>query len=315
MIQEIANFAKGASIKIMSNKFDEKKNSCFEITVSVAGGFNSILDATCIIIEQMECFKNGGPVLKDGKSLHQNIANQFVNSIFTTANNEEDEDKYIYTLKDHFNNSIKDSETDNLKNNDEKIVDINENNQSNIGKHNSYYNYNNDNEKNIKKKDYSRSRSISSSRNYSSSHSRRSHSRSRSRSRSRSYDNNRNHRRYDNDYRYEKNEKNYYSNNNIFSYEENGIIKINTYFLVPDNLVSFLIGKKGENVKNIMNKTGSIITFSKEYIDDSKINTSNGTGRLCNLKGTSDQNSKAMKMILDLIIEYEREPYGIKKEK
>ena len=315
MIQEIANFAKGASIKIMSNKFDEKKNSCFEIPVSVAGGFNSILDATCIIIEQMECFKNGGPVLKDGKSLHQNIANQFVNSIFTTANNEEDEDKYIYTLKDHFNNSIKDSETDNLKNNEEKIVDINENNQSNIGKHNSYYNYNNDNEKNIKKKEYSRSRSISSSRNYSSSHSRRSHSRSRSRSRSRSYDNNRNHRRYDNDYRYEKNEKNYYSNNNIFSYEENGIIKINTYFLVPDNLVSFLIGKKGENVKNIMNKTGSIITFSKEYIDDSKINTSNGTGRLCNLKGTSDQNSKAMKMILDLIIEYEREPYGIKKEK
>ena len=152
MIQEIANFAKGASIKIMSNKFDEKKNSCFEIPVSVAGGFNSILDATCIIIEQMECFKNGGPVLKDGKSLHQNIANQFVNSIFTTANNEEDEDKYIYTLKDHFNNSIKDSETDNLKNNEEKIVDINENNQSNIGKHNSYYNYNNDNEKNIKKK-------------------------------------------------------------------------------------------------------------------------------------------------------------------
>ena len=64
-----------------------------------------------------------------------------------------------------------------------------------------------------------------------------------------------------------------------------------------------------------MNKTGSIITFSKEYIDDSKINTSNGTGRLCNLKGTSDQNSKAMKMILDLIIDYEREPYGIKKEK
>ena len=62
MIQEIANFAKGASIKIMSNKNDEKKSNFHDIPLCIAGGFYSIQDATCIIIEQMECFKNGGPV-------------------------------------------------------------------------------------------------------------------------------------------------------------------------------------------------------------------------------------------------------------
>lgn len=62
MIQEIANFSKGASIKIMSNKHDEKKSSCHDIPVCIAGSFCSVQDASCIIIEQMECFKNGGPV-------------------------------------------------------------------------------------------------------------------------------------------------------------------------------------------------------------------------------------------------------------
>ena len=62
MIQEIANFAKGASIKIMSNKNDDKKNNLHDIPLCIAGGFYSVQDATCIIIEQMECFKNGGPV-------------------------------------------------------------------------------------------------------------------------------------------------------------------------------------------------------------------------------------------------------------
>ena len=62
MIQEIANFSKGASIKIMSNKHDEKKSSCHDIPVCIGGSFCSVQDATCIIIEQMECFKNGGPV-------------------------------------------------------------------------------------------------------------------------------------------------------------------------------------------------------------------------------------------------------------
>ena len=50
----------------------------------------------------------------------------------------------------------------------------------------------------------------------------------------------------------------------LFSYIENGVTKINTYFTVPDHLVSLLIGKKGENVRAIMNSTGAIVTFCKE---------------------------------------------------
>ena len=62
MIHEIENFSKGASIKILSNKHDEKKSSCHDIPVCIAGSFNSVQDACCIIIELMECFQNGGPV-------------------------------------------------------------------------------------------------------------------------------------------------------------------------------------------------------------------------------------------------------------
>jgi hypothetical protein len=46
----------------MSNKNDDKKNNFHDIPLCIAGGFYSVQDATCIIIEQMECFKNGGPV-------------------------------------------------------------------------------------------------------------------------------------------------------------------------------------------------------------------------------------------------------------
>jgi hypothetical protein len=62
MIQEIANFSKGASIKILSSRKDEEKSSTNDIIVSIAGSLGAIQDATCIIIEQMECFKKGGPV-------------------------------------------------------------------------------------------------------------------------------------------------------------------------------------------------------------------------------------------------------------
>ena len=83
-------------------------------------------------------------------------------------------------------------------------------------------------------------------------------------------------------------------------------MKISIDFIVPDRLVSFLIGKNGENVRNIMSKTGALINFSKEYNDDSKLNTINGTGRVCNLKGTSQQNANAMQMICELIIKQEQ---------
>jgi hypothetical protein len=63
MIQEIASFAGGASIKILSSRMDEKKSGSHDIIVCIAGSTGAIQDATCIIIEQMECFKKGGPVI------------------------------------------------------------------------------------------------------------------------------------------------------------------------------------------------------------------------------------------------------------
>lgn len=51
---------------------------------------------------------------------------------------------------------------------------------------------------------------------------------------------------------------------NNFSFEEKGIMKISIDILVPDYLVSLLIGKNGETTRSIMNKSGSLITFQKE---------------------------------------------------
>ena len=120
----------------------------------------------------------------------------------------------------------------------------------------------------------------------------------------RSYSGNRRSYSYNN--RRERNYRERNSNENNWSYEENGIMKISIDFIVPDRLVSFLIGKNGENVRTIMSKTGALINFSKEYNDDSKLNTINGTGRICNLKGTSQQNANAMQMICELIIKQEQ---------
>lgn len=64
MIQEIASFAGGASIKILSRKMDEMRSSSNDIIVCIAGSVAAVQDASCIIIEQMECFKKGGPVRK-----------------------------------------------------------------------------------------------------------------------------------------------------------------------------------------------------------------------------------------------------------
>jgi hypothetical protein len=41
-------------------------------------------------------------------------------------------------------------------------------------------------------------------------------------------------------------------------------MKISNDFIVPDYLVSLLIGKSGETIRGIMNKSGSMITFQKE---------------------------------------------------
>ena len=112
------------------------------------------------------------------------------------------------------------------------------------------------------------------------------------------------------------------------SYEEKGINKISIDIIVPDYLVSLLIGKNGECIRGIMTKSGSMITFQKEvlnqllilfiffqYNEDSKINTSEGVlGRVCNIKGTPDQNSNALLLITDMIIKLEKSLNGVRKE-
>lgn len=116
----------------------------------------------------------------------------------------------------------------------------------------------------------------------------------------------------------EKYSKNIFKNINEyttnFSFDDNGITKISTDFIVPDHLVSLLIGKKGENVRTIMSQTGSSINFSKEYNDDCKILTPSGTGRICNLKGTPEQNSQAMLLISEMVIKYESKTLLMRKQ-
>lgn len=93
-----------------------------------------------------------------------------------------------------------------------------------------------------------------------------SHDHSRSPSRSRHEAEKRYHKKDDTSLpRQEKKSTDFDASHN-FSYEENGQMKISTDFIVPDHLVSLLIGKNGENVRAIMNKSGAIITFSKEVI-------------------------------------------------
>ena len=86
MIQEIANDSGGATIKILSTKKSEEERELPEIIVSIAGNIGPMQDAACIIVEQMEIFKNGGPVLSTGKAISQNIVSQFKNSIKFTGN-------------------------------------------------------------------------------------------------------------------------------------------------------------------------------------------------------------------------------------
>jgi len=57
------------------------------------------------------------------------------------------------------------------------------------------------------------------------------------------------------------------SSNNL-SYEEKGVTKIAIDMIVPDYLVSLLIGKKGETIRGIMNKSGSMISFQKEVYNN-----------------------------------------------
>jgi len=232
--------------------------------------------------------------LKSGKSLHDNIAVQFMNSIFTNALPGQSEDAHTYTLKERFNqaneensgnNNINNNGEENMgyesNQNDERIMDeiqqrerekykdFSEQNMMQDYPRSHYYN-----------RSRSRSRSRNRERDRSKSRDRDRYRRDNQRSRSKKYSrsNSRNHRRSrsrtddyrkrrgDNDRERDNNNsnRNYQRPYSLFSYVENGVTKINTYFTVPDHLVSLLIGKKGENVRAIMNSTGAVVTFCKE---------------------------------------------------
>lgn len=64
MIREIAARSGGTQIKILSDKSAERDQP--EIVVSIAGSLKGKQEAAAIILEQIELFKNGGPVLTTG---------------------------------------------------------------------------------------------------------------------------------------------------------------------------------------------------------------------------------------------------------
>ncbi|CAD8139318.1 unnamed protein product [Paramecium octaurelia] len=78
-IKELANKAKGAQIKVMSDKDDSDIGQyCL---VQVIGSVEHKLEAAVLILEQIECFKNGGPILESGKYINENFAQQYKNSV------------------------------------------------------------------------------------------------------------------------------------------------------------------------------------------------------------------------------------------
>lgn len=79
MIRDIIERSGGAQIKILSDKQSER--DVRECIIAINGTRENKVDATCLILEQIECFKNGGPILQSGKSINENLAQQFKNSI------------------------------------------------------------------------------------------------------------------------------------------------------------------------------------------------------------------------------------------
>ena len=79
MIKDIIERSGGAQIKILSDREAERDTK--ECIISINGAIENKIDATCFILEQIECFKNGGPILQSGKSINENLVQQFKNSI------------------------------------------------------------------------------------------------------------------------------------------------------------------------------------------------------------------------------------------
>jgi hypothetical protein len=94
-----------------------------------------------------------------------------------------------------------------------------------------------------------------------------------------------------------------------------GEVKINISAIVPSYLVPYLIGKNGEVIKSIVQKTGCYISFHKEN-DSLPINTNEGIrGRLVSFVGTAAANTEAFSLLLEEIIKLESHINGARHEK
>ena len=74
---------------------------------------------------------------------------------------------------------------------------------------------------------------------------------------------------------------------------------------VPDRMVSRLIGKKGEHVKNMIDKSGCSITFHKTF--ESVYTPEGEEARLCTLKGNTGSISIAVRTILEQVNKLEHD--------
>lgn len=292
MIQEIASTSGGAVIRILADKKDNNRAED-ETVVAIIGSQSVIFEAIKRVIEQIEYFKSGGPVLSTGTAIFMSITDQFKNSIILR------------------NGKMGTSELNNV-----------------INTHNEYKNPKKPvNEKEPRR----RSRSFSAQKrtnlkkdrsdNYGQSFERdspnyyksreRSFERYRERSRDRYQDKDRLYRdkpvvretRLEQNYHRERDDnRGYYQpqdmkplnakENTYNSYrtrydnkddyvrhpglQEKELLssslfednsqqpKVTSSILVPDYLVSLIIGKNRENVRNIANKSGASISFAKE---------------------------------------------------
>lgn len=74
---------------------------------------------------------------------------------------------------------------------------------------------------------------------------------------------------------------------------------------VPDRMVSRLIGKKGEHVKNMIDKSGCSITFHKIF--EGVLTPEGEDARLCTLKGNTSSISIAVRIILEQVSKLEHD--------
>ncbi|CAD8117890.1 unnamed protein product [Paramecium sonneborni] len=73
-IKELATKSKGAQIKVLSDK-DETDHD-YHCIVQIAGTLQNKQDASKLVLQQIECFKNGGPIMDNGKFLNDDNFNQ-----------------------------------------------------------------------------------------------------------------------------------------------------------------------------------------------------------------------------------------------